>query len=62
MDAEEVLQYSDMLYNEKTTVFPEIPDFRHNSVTLLRYLNIHQHGLRKQVQQHFIFYISSTLS
>ncbi|KAF2903634.1 hypothetical protein ILUMI_02541 [Ignelater luminosus] len=49
IDAEEVLQYSDMLYNEKTTVFPEIPDFKQNSVTLLRYLNIHQHGLKKQI-------------
>ncbi|KAF5273951.1 hypothetical protein FQA39_LY01066 [Lamprigera yunnana] len=49
LDTEQILQYSDMLFNTKTTEFPEIADFSNNSVIIRRALYIFQLGVSKQV-------------
>ncbi|KAF5296355.1 hypothetical protein FQR65_LT10247 [Abscondita terminalis] len=49
MDSEQVLRYSDMLFNTKASIFPEDVDFDDNSVVIKRNLEIHQDGVASQV-------------
>ncbi|KAK4875446.1 hypothetical protein RN001_011868 [Aquatica leii] len=64
IDAEQVLQYSDMLFNANTTIFPETVDFADNAVVVKRNLEVFQNAVKTQVlpMEFTIFYPSFEVS